>query len=198
MPKDPRVDAYISKSAPFAQPILKHIRDAVHTGCPDVEETIKWNVPSFEYKGPFCGMAGFKKHVMFGFWKHALLKDMIPKGGERWFGDYGRIESIEDAPTKAAIVKLVKAAKKLNDDGVKVPRMAAKKKPPVKVPPDFKTALKNAPKAAPAFEAFSPSHKREYVEWITEAKTTETRARRVAQAIEWIGEGKSRNWKYAR
>ena len=198
MPRDPRVDAYIAKSQPFAQPILKHIRDAVHAGCPEVEETIKWGVPAFEYKGPFCGMAGFKKHVMFGFWKHPLLKDMIPKGSERWFGDFGRIESIDAVPSRTEIVKLVKAAKKLNDDGVKVPRMAGTKKPPVKVPPYFKTALKKTPKAAAAFDAFSPSHKREYVEWITEAKTTDTRDRRMAQAINWIAEGKSRNWKYQR
>ena len=198
MPRDPRVDAYIAKAAPFAQPILKHVREAVHSGCPEVQETIKWSVPSFEYKGPFCGMAAFKKHVMFGFWKHQLLKTRIPSGSERWFGDFGRIESMDAVPSRAEIVKLVKVAKKLNDDGVKVPKVARAKKPPLKVPPYFKTALKTSPKAAAAFDAFSPSHKREYVEWITDAKTVETRDRRVAQAVAWIGEGKSRNWKYQR
>ena len=99
---DPRVDAYIAKVAPFAQPILKHLRAAVHAGCPEVVETIKWSVPSFEYKGPFCGMAAFKKHVMFGFWKHQLMTDLIPKGEHRAFGQYGRIESIDDVPSQRA------------------------------------------------------------------------------------------------
>jgi uncharacterized protein YdeI (YjbR/CyaY-like superfamily) len=155
-------------------------------------------VPSFEYKGPFCGMAAFKKHVMFGFWKHQLLQDLLPKGDRRAFGTFGRIQSLNDVPNRAAIVKIVKAARKLNDDGVKVPKLAGAKKPPVRVPSYFKSALKKLPKAAAAFEAFSPSHKREYVEWITEAKTAETRDRRLTQAIAWIGEGRSRHWKYQR
>jgi hypothetical protein len=196
MLRDRRVDAYISKSAPFAQPILTHLRDAVHAACPDVTETIKWGVPAFEYKGPFCGMAAFKKHVMFGFWKHQLMTDVIPKGEHRAFGQYGRIESMDQLPARAHIVKLVKIAKKLNDDDVKVPRMAKVKKPPVKTPSFLVAALKKNAKAKAGYDAFPPSHKREYVEWLTEAKTTETRDRRLAQAIEWIAEGKGRNWKY--
>ena len=198
MPKDPRVDAYIAKAAPFAQPILRHLRTAVHAGCPDVVETIKWSVPSFEYKGPFCGMASFKKHAMFGFWKHQLMQDVLPKGEHRAFGRFGRLESIDDVPPKAALVKIVRIAKKLNDDGVKVPRTAKPPKPPVKTPADLMAAVKKNPRALAAFQAFSPSHKREYVEWITEAKGADTRARRVAQALEWIADGKSRNWKYQR
>jgi hypothetical protein len=198
MPLDPRVDAYIAKAAPFAQPILKHVRAAVHAGCPEVQETIKWSVPAFEYKGPFCGMAAFKKHVMFGFWKHQLMLDLIPKGEHRAFGQYGRIESIDDVPSQAAIVKLVKAARKLNDDGVKVPKPARAKTPPVKTPPFLTAALKKNAKARANYDAFPPSHKREYVEWLTEAKSIETRDRRLAQAIEWIAEGKGRNWKYQR
>lgn len=198
MPRDARVDAYISKSAPFAQPILKHLRDAVHAACPDVRETIKWSVPAFEYKGPFCGMAAFKKHVMFGFWKHQLMTDVIPKGEHRAFGQYGRIESMDQVPARSHIVKLLKIAKKLNDDDVKVPRMAKVKKPPVKTPPFLAAALKKNAKARANYDAFPPSHQREYVEWLTEAKTTETRDRRLAQAIEWIAEGKGRNWKYQR
>jgi hypothetical protein len=198
MPRDPRVDAYIAKSPAFAQPILNHVREAVHTACPDVVETIKWSVPAFEYKGPFCGMAAFKKHVMFGFWKHQLMSDLIPKGEHRAFGQYGHIESIDQAPAKAHIIKLVKVAKKLNDDDVKVPKKARVKKPPVKTPPYVAAELKKNAKALASWEAFSPSHKREYVEWLTEAKTTETRDRRLAQAIEWIAEGKARNWKYMR
>jgi hypothetical protein len=198
MPRDPRVDAYIVRAPAFAQPILMRLRDAVHTACPDVAETIKWSVPSFEYKGPFCGMASFKKHAMFGFWKHQLMQDVLPKGEHRAFGRFGRLESIDDVPPKAALVKIVRIAKKLNDDGVKVPRTAKPPKPPVKTPADLMAAVKKNPRALAAFQAFSPSHKREYVEWITEAKGADTRARRVAQALEWIADGKSRNWKYQR
>jgi hypothetical protein len=195
---DPRVDAYIAKAAPFAQPILKHVRAAVHAGCPGVVETIKWSVPSFEYKGPFCGMAAFKKHVMFGFWKHQLMPDLIPKGDHRAFGQYGRIESIDDVPGQAQIVKLVKFAKKLNDDDVKAPRIKKAPKPPLKTPSHLTAALKKTPKALATFKSFSPSHKREYIEWVTEAKGEDTRARRVAQAVEWMSAGKARNWKYER
>jgi hypothetical protein len=196
MSRDPRVDAYIARSAPFAQPILKHIREAVHAGCPEVVETIKWNVPAFEYKGPFCGMAAFKKHTMFGFWKYKLLIDQLPKGDHKAFGRFGRLTSMADVPGKAEIVKFVKAAKKLNDNGVKAPRMARVKKAPVRVPAYFTAALKKSPKAASVFAAMPPSHKREYVEWITDAKGLDTRERRIKQAVEWIGQGKSRNWKY--
>jgi hypothetical protein len=198
MPKDARVDAYIAKAAPFAQPLLKHSRDAVHAGCPDVVETIKWSVPSFEYKGPFCGMAAFKKHVMFGFWKHALLQDLIPKGDHRAFGQYGRITSMDEVPSRAHIVRIVKAAKKLNDDDVKVVRVPKATKAPLKVPPYFRSALAKVPNAAAVFDAFSPSNKREYVEWIVDAKAQDTRDRRLAQAVEWIAQGKPRNWKYQR
>lgn len=198
MSRDPRVDAYIAKSPEFAQPILTRLRDAVHAACPDVVETIKWSVPSFEYKGPFCGMASFKKHAMFGFWKHKLMQDVLPEGEHRAFGRFGRLESIDDVPSKAALVKIVRIAKKLNDDGVKVPRSAKPAKPPVKTPADLMAALRKSPRAVAAFKAFPPSHKREYVEWITEAKGADTRARRVAQAVEWIADGKSRNWKYQR
>ena len=178
MSRDPRVDAYIARTAPFAQPILNHIRDAVHAGCPDVVETIKWGVPAFEYKGPFCGMAAFKKHTMFGFWKHKLMVDLLPKGDHSAFGKFGRLTSLDDLPSRSEIIRFVKAAKKLNDEGVKAPRVVRDKKPPVRVPPSFKAALKKVPKAATAFDAMPPSHKREYVEW--------------------IGQGKSRNWKYQR
>lgn len=198
MSRDPRVDAYIAKAPDFAKPILTRLRDAVHAGCPDVVETIKWSVPSFEYKGPFCGMASFKKHAMFGFWKHKLMQDVLPRGEHRAFGKFGRLETIEDVPSKSELVRIVKIAKKLNDDGVKVPRAPKAAKPPVKTPADLMAALKKSPRALGAFQAFPPSHKREYVEWITQAKAAETRARRVTQAVEWMAEGKSRNWKYQR
>lgn len=202
--KDPRVDAYIEKSADFAKPILKKLRTLMHKGCPEVTETIKWGMPSFEYKGPFCGMASFKQHCAFGFWKAAILfKDETSAPGEKamsW-GAPGRdpiparITSLDDLPSDAKILALIKKAKKLNDEGVKVPRQATVKKP-LPMPADFAAALKKTKGATANFEKMSPSGKREYIEWIIEAKRDETRQTRIATAVEWIAEGKSRNWKY--
>jgi uncharacterized protein YdeI (YjbR/CyaY-like superfamily) len=199
--KDPRVDAYIEKAQPFAQPILKHLRKVVHAACPDVQETMKWSFPHFDYKGIFCAMAGFKQHCTFGFWKGALLRDNVkgmPTGGEKAMGQFGRIASISDLPGERTLVKIVQAAAKLNDEKVSVPRAKPKPRAPIKVPSYFSAALKKNKAAAAAFEAFPPSHRREYLEWITEAKTDETRDTRVATAIVWMAEGKSRNWKYER
>ena len=195
MARDPRVDAYIARAKPFAQPILKRIRSAVHAGCPDVTETIKWSVPAFDYKGPLAGMAAFKAHCIFGFWKGALMKT-TPKGKEgEAMGQFGRFESVDDLPTAAALVRMVKEAKSLADAGVKAPRTRTVK-PPLKAPASMLAAIKKNKKAAAAYEAFSPSHKREYIEWITDAKSDETRSRRLTTAIEWMAQGKSRNWKY--
>jgi uncharacterized protein YdeI (YjbR/CyaY-like superfamily) len=199
--KDPRVDAYIAKAQPFAKPILVHIRKTVHAACPDVVETMKWSFPHFDYKGIFCAMAGFKAHCTFGFWKGALLKDSLkgmPSGGEKAMGQFGRITALSDLPGEKTLVKIVQAAAKLNDEKVAVPRAKPKPRPPIKVPPHFTAALKKNKKAAAAFEAFPPSHRREYLEWIMEAKTEETRDRRMGQAIEWIAQGRGRNWKYER
>jgi len=196
--RDPRVDAYIAKSAPFARPILTHIRQAVHAGCPDVEETMKWSAPHFVYKGMLCGMASFKAHCGFGFWKASLLK--AGGGGtksDEAMGQFGRIVSVDDLPGLEQLVALVREAAALNDEGVKVPRQKkAAPKPPPTPPADFMKALRANRKALAVFTAFSPSHKREYIEWISEAKTAETRQRRMATALEWLSEGKARHWKY--
>lgn len=191
--RNPRVDAYITKSRPFAQPILRFIRESVHTGCPDVEETIKWSVPHFNYKGPLCGMAAFKEHVRFGFWKAALLGGQSSGDG---MAQYGTVKSTKDLPSRKALVALVRHAATLNDRGVKAPRPKTTPKPPLEMPSDFTAALKKNRKTLAVFEKFSPSHRREYIEWITDAKQDATRERRIATAIEWIGQGKSRNWKY--
>ena len=197
--EDPRVDAYIKKAAPFARPILTHLRKVVHRACPEVTETIKWSVPSFEYKGPFCGIAAFKQHATFGFWKHTLLASQGLLEAERTaMGSFGRITSIDDLPDEKTLTRLIKAAAALNDQGVKEPRMKRAPKAPIKMPPVFKAALAKNRKATAAFDAFSPSHRREYLEWITEARTDATRDRRIATAIEWIAEGKGRNWQYER
>ena len=194
---DPRVDAYIAKAKPFAQPILKRVRKAVHAGCPDVVETIKWSVPAFEYKGPMCGMAAFKAHCLWGFWKAALMKTMPKDPAHEAMGGFGRFESIDELPTEAAMIRMVKEAAALNDAGIKVPR-TVKAKAPLKAPLYMLAAIKKHKKAHAGYQVLSPSHKREYIEWITGAKTEETRARRLATAVQWLSEGKSRNWKYER
>jgi len=198
--KDPRIDLYISKSAEFAKPILMHLRELVHAACPEVEETIKWSFASFDYKGPMCSMAAFKQHCAFGFWKASLMKDKtLTKNAESEsaMGHYGKITSLKNLPSDKKIIAHIKEAMKLNEKGIKLPSKktdAAKKE--IVVPDYFLKQLKKNKKAFTTFEAFSSSHKREYVEWITEAKTDETKNRRIETAIEWMSEGKSRNWKY--
>jgi hypothetical protein len=194
---DPRIDAYIAKSAEFARPILTHLRAVVHEGCPDVQETMKWSMPFFEHHGPLCNMSAFKAHVGFGFWKGALLVGRGSGDDERAMGQFGRITSLKDLPPKKELVALVKKAAKLNDEGVKVPRKPAKRAE-LPVPAELAAALAKNRKARAIFDAFPPSHRREYNDWVGEAKREETRAARAAQAIEWIAEGKSRNWKYQR
>ena len=197
--KNPSFDAYIAKARPFAQPILKKLRALVHKAVPDVTEEMKWSSPHFAYKGMFCGMAAFKQHCIFGFWKHSLLPQIDLKNGDAALGAFrSKITSIDDLPSDAAIIKLLKAAKKLNDDDVKMPK---RKVTPVKdrvvtVPPAFMKAIKSNKKAHATFEAFPYSKKKDYVEWITEAKTDETRDKRTKTAVEWMSEGKARHWKY--
>ena len=199
MPKiDSRIDDYIKKAQPFAQPILHHLRKIIHETIPDVEETIKWGMPSFEYKGPFCSFASFKKHLSFGFWKAPLMKDadLLKSNQKEGMGHLGRIESMKDLPPDSVIRKYLKEAKKLNDDDVKVP--AAKKKiyDDPEIHPDFEKALKKNKPAWNFFRSASPSFKKEYNTWVNEAKRDETRNSRIETAIEWISEGKGRNWKY--
>jgi uncharacterized protein YdeI (YjbR/CyaY-like superfamily) len=192
--RNPKVDAYIAKAKPFAQPILKHIRKAVHAGCPDVEETIKWSAPHFGWHGMLCAMAAFEQHVRFSFWKGELLG----LGGDAsGMTQFGRITSIDDLPAERKLLALVKKAAKLNEEGVRSPRLArpASRKT-VDVPDYVLDALKTDNKARQTFDAFSPSHRREYIEWITEAKRPETRTRRLETMLAWLKEGKPRNWKH--
>ena len=195
--RDPRIDAYIAKSADFAKPILTQIRETVHAACPEVEESLKWSMPFFSYRGPLMNMSAFKEHAAFGFWKGALVVGRGAGSDERAMGQFGRITSVKDLPPKKELAALIKKAMKLNEDGVKV----EKKKTPraaLPVPPELAAALAKNKAAQAAFKAMPPSHQREYNEWIGEAKREETRASRVKQAMEWIAEGKSRNWKYQR
>lgn len=199
--KDKTIDAYIAKSQDFAKPIMEHIRKIIHKTCPDVTETIKWGMPAFEYKGPFMGFAAFKKHFALFFWKGALMKDskiLMGKNAKGAMGNLGRIESIEDLPKDAVLVKWIKEAMKLNDAGIKLGRSEKPKheRKEYKMPAYFQKELNRNKKAKAVFDAFAPSHKGEYLEWIIEAKTEETRNKRMETAIEWMSEGKSRNWKY--
>jgi uncharacterized protein YdeI (YjbR/CyaY-like superfamily) len=194
--KDPRVDAYIKKSPPDAHPILHHLRRVVHAACPGTEETIKWSTPHFEYKGPFCGMAAFKEYVGFGFWKAALLKGQLPGGGMSPAGQFGRLKSIDDLPNEKALIKIIKAAAKLNDEGLKAPPMRKGPRPALTAPPDLLLAINRNKKAKATFDGFAPGQRRDYIEWILDAKQEATRARRIKTAVEWMAEGKIRNWKY--
>lgn len=193
--KDPRIEEYIANAQPYARPILKQIRKAVHAGCPDVEEDLKWRHAAFMYKGILCGMAAHKEHVTFGFWDQMV--GGTEKAGEA-AGQFGRLTSVDDLPPEKKFVTMVKDAVKNRDAGIKPTRMKTAPKAPIEVPGYFTAALKKNKKAQAAFDDFSPSHRREYLEWITEAKQEATRERRIAQALEWIAEGKSRNWKYER
>jgi uncharacterized protein YdeI (YjbR/CyaY-like superfamily) len=193
---DKRIDAYIEKSRDFARPILEHLRRLVHKACPDVEETIKWGSPHFDYKGSLAGMAAFKEHCAFGFWKQKLM-DLKPVEAAA-MGSFGRIALLKDLPKDKEIIARIHQAMELNEKGIKVPKKPAAAKADVVVPKELIAALSKNKEAKAAFEKFSPSHRREYVEWITEAKTEPTRDKRIATAIEWLNEGKSRNWKYER
>jgi len=195
--KDPRIDAYIAKSADFAKPILHHIRKRVHAACPEVEETMKWSFPHFDYKGMLCSMAAFKQHCSFGFWKGALIFGNNRGKADEAMGHFGRITSVSDLPKDSVLTGYIKEAVRLNDAGTKLPpRPRAKGKKELVIPDSFITALKENKKARTTFDNFSYSHQKEYVEWITEAKTEDTRERRMETAIEWLAEGKPRHWKY--
>ena len=194
---DPRIDSYIANSAEFARPILEHLRAVVHAACPDVEETMKWSFPHFQYNGMLCSMASFKAHCTFGFWKGELLIEAADAKTREAMGQFGRIASIKDLPPKKTLESYIKKAMKLNDEGVKAPARTKPAVPRELVVPDYLTeALALQPSALDHFNAFSTSKKRDYVEWMEEAKTEATRLRRLEQAVAWIAEGKSRNWKY--
>lgn len=199
---DKRIDAYIAKSADFAQPILGHLRKLVHKACPDASETIKWGMPFFETNGALlCNMAAFKQHCSFGFWNAPLLKD--PEGvlhvkDKNAMGHLDRITSLKDLPADKVLIALLKDGARLNEQGVKKPVKEKVPKAALPEPAELTSALKKNKRAKMSWEGFSPSHRREYIEWITEAKTEATREKRIATTIEWLEEGKSRNWKYQR
>jgi uncharacterized protein YdeI (YjbR/CyaY-like superfamily) len=199
---DPKVDAYIEKAQPFAQPILNHLRELIHEACPDVKEVIKWGFPNFDYNGEImCNMAGFKAHATFGFWKASLMDDpdgILNVGERHSMGHFDKLTTLKDLPKDSVMKKYIKQAMKLTDEGVKKPTAPKKEKEEL-VTPDYLTKALNKNKEAKAvFAKASYSFKKEYLDWITDAKTEATRDKRMEQAVEWISEGKGRNWKYQR
>jgi len=197
--KDKSVDQYIAKSQDFAKPILKHIRELIHKGCPEIEEKMKWSFPTFNYKGSIlCNMAAFKQHATFGFWKATLLRSngVMPQADESAMGQFGRITKLSELPSDKTILKIVREAVKLEDAEVKVPKKKKADRKRLAIPDYFKKALSKNKKAKKIFDDFSSSNKREYIEWVTEAKTEETRNKRLNTSIKWLSEGKPRNWKY--
>ena len=204
-PLDPKVDAYIAKLEPFALPIMKHLRQLVHEACPKIVETIKWSRPFFQHGGVIiCNMAAFKQHCSFGFWGEemgALLRDakVVRAGG---MGSLGRITGLKDLPADKLMLEWIKQAAAFVESSQHTSPVAARSrvvkadKPVLVAPEEFTAALQKNKQAAGAFATLSPSCKREYLEWIFEAKRSETRARRIATAVEWIADGRQRNWKY--
>jgi uncharacterized protein YdeI (YjbR/CyaY-like superfamily) len=195
MTKDPRIDAYIARQAEFARPILEHIRRMLHAAGPELDETIKWSMPHFTYKGRiFAGMAAFKAHVTFSLWRAGEV--LAQTGAEHVaMGQFGRLTSLADLPPETELGEIIRRAAAITEAGP-IPRPKKSPKPELPTPDDLREALDAEPRAAATFDAFPPSCRREYVEWVTEAKRPETRAKRIAQAVEWMAEGKRRNWKY--
>lgn len=199
MSTDKRVDAYIANSPEFAKPILNFIRETIHEAVPEAEETMKWSMPFFEYKGILCGMSAFKAHCALVMWKS---KHILPDGQKSAgaMGAFGRLTSVKDLPSKKVLIGYFKKAKQLNEEGVGSPiaARAKREKKDLVIPAYFLAALKKDKKAKATFEGFTYSKQKDYVEWVSEAKTEETRKKRLATSIKWLAEGKSRMWKYER
>ena len=193
----PQFDAYIAKAAPFARPILETLRERVHEASPAIDEAMKWSSPSFLYGGKIlCSMAAFKEHASFGFWQHALVMgEDVERDG---MGSFGKMASVSDVPSKKVLAPLLKRAMQLIDEGVKTPgvRKTTAPRPAPEPTPEFAAALKKNAAARKTLASFPPSGQREYTDWIAEAKRPETRDKRIAQAVEWLAEGKPRHWKY--
>jgi hypothetical protein len=198
---DPRIDAYIAKAPEFARPILERVRKGFHKGCPKLVETIKWGSPHFEHEGLLGGMAAFKRHVSFHLWRGKDLED--PEGLFAGVGDTemcaAKVGSVKETPTQAVLAGYVRRAARFNEAlGASKGAKKAARRPAPKMPADLAAALKGNAKARATFEGFPPSAKRDYVEWITGAKREATRAKRLATTLEWLAEGKRRNWRYER
>lgn len=197
MERDARVDAYIEKSSPFAIPILKKLREMVHAYCPDVVETMKWQFPNFMYKGKIlCSMASFKNHCSFGFWLASLMEKR--EFNREGMGHMGKIYQLEDLPDEKVFQEIIREAMGLIDAGMTIKKTAPAAKSALEIPTEITEVLKHNPAASEHFNRFSPSQRKEYCEWISEAKTTATKIKRIETMLEWVSEGKTRHWKYQR
>ena len=194
--KAPRGDAYIERAGDFTKPILLHFRNLVHKAFPEITETIRWGFPHFDHKGIVCSMAAFRRHSAIGFWKQSLLDANIFAEGKNAMGSLGRITSLGDLPSDEQIMSLVRRAVELNMAGIKQRKKDPEPTRELAVPADFATAIEEKEKPRTSFENMLYSHREEYIDWIEEAKTEKARKKRIATAIDWIAEGKSRNWKY--
>jgi len=198
MSRHPKVTAYIEEAQPFAQPILRHLREIVHAAAPEIEEAIKWSMPAFLRDGEIiCSMAAFKRHATFSFWRGELVTGDLPAQASA-MGQFGRLASIDDLPGPEVLAGLIRKALTLTEAQVRTPRVAKRPKPPLAPPDDLAAGLAQNAAASRTFAGLPPGQQREYVEWIVEAKQPATRARRLAQAVQWLAEGKRRNWKYER
>jgi uncharacterized protein YdeI (YjbR/CyaY-like superfamily) len=197
---DPRIDTYINKAAPFAQPILRHIRRMVHKACPEVEETLKWGFPHFDYKGIMVSTAAFKAHCTLNLWKGSLIKGLDGiDAGDSAMGQFGRITAISDLPDDETLLGYLREAKRLNDENIKLPQKPKEQSiKELAVPESLQVALLENPLAAETWDKFAYSHRKEYINWINEAKTEATREKRLATTIEWLAEGKTQMWKYSK
>ena len=195
MTRDPRIDAYIEKAAPFSQPILTHIRERVHAAAPEAQETLKWSMPSFTIDGKILiGMAAFKQHAALNFWRGQELRGADASGDA--MGQFGRLTSLDDLPPDDELDALIREAAALARTAPAPRKLKHEPKPPAELHPEFAAALKANPKAAQVLDGFPRSAQREYLDWISEAKQDSTRAKRISDAVEWLSEGKRRHWKY--
>lgn len=195
MNRDPRIDAYIAKAAPFAQPILNYVRERVHAAAPEAEETLKWSMPSFTIGGKILiGMAAFKQHAALNFWRGQELKGA--EASRDAMGQFGRLTSIDDLPGDTELDALIRQAAELTKTAPAPRKVKHEPKPPAELHPQFAEALAANPKARTTLDSFPPSARREYLDWIAEAKQESTRAKRIADAVQWLSEGKRRHWKY--
>jgi uncharacterized protein YdeI (YjbR/CyaY-like superfamily) len=195
MSRDPRIDAYIAKAAPFAQPILNHVRERVHVAAPEAEETLKWSMPSFTIGGKILiGMAAFKQHAALNFWRGQELKGA--EASRDAMGQFGKLTSVDDLPSDTELDALIRQAAELTKTAPAPRKVKHEPKPPAELHPQFAEALAANPKAKTTLDNFPPSARREYLDWIADAKQESTRAKRIADAVQWLSEGKRRHWKY--
>ena len=195
MSRDPRIDDYIAKVAPFARPILEHVRERVHAAVPEAEETIKWSAPGFTLNGKILlMMAAFKQHAALNFWRGQEIGDGSPKAGA--MGQFGRLTTVSDLPPDDQLDSMLREAAALAATAPAPRKTKHEPKPAPGMHPEFAAALAKSPKAKAVLDGFPPSAQRDYLEWISEAKQDATRAKRIATAVEWLEEGKRRHWKY--